>query len=495
MTRCCTAALFLLCLLLACLPPTPVHAADDDTRYLIDQTRRANERLTEPVEEPPAPPGSVAYEGQIYEVQNTPQDLEPAIYIALNTGQWDRLLEFIGRYRLLRDSKPELLGLAEGLLARQQGDYPHALQHLQAAHAANPANARIRLELARLQFEDNRDADARASFEQALQADLPDYGRELTRQYLEVLQQRAGWHGSLAVGLGHNDNINQANGYDSCLSEFMGICLFERVMPEPIGSNMVSYEAALERRFNLAGNHNLLVRPLSYGSFYHRKDTAPDTSLKNYSNSTSLLYLGYQYLDTRNNIEVLPYVEHYYRDSYTNYLAEGLQLGWRRALGTRWQLEGRLDGRRYHHKTRAQMLFSDYSQYQASLTVSYMPDFATAIYGGLDATRKKYSVPQASTKEWALRAGVYHAFDGDPGIYLNAMGVLRYGRSDAYDGFLDARHRDRQQVYIVTLGAGNWKIAGMTPELRWRRSVNHSNVDWAFDFSQNEISLMLRHTF
>ncbi|MCV2218537.1 hypothetical protein [Thauera sp. Sel9] len=75
------------CLLLACLPFSTARADDDDTRFLLDQTRRTAERRMQPVESLVAPPGTVVHEGRIYEVGNNLQDLEPAIYIALNTGQ------------------------------------------------------------------------------------------------------------------------------------------------------------------------------------------------------------------------------------------------------------------------------------------------------------------------------------------------------------------------------------------------------------------------
>lgn len=486
----------LLAVLLAVLALAPAaRADDDDTRFLLDQTRRAAERRVQPSGDLVAPPGAIVHEGQIYAVPTNVQALEPAIYVALNTSQWDRLEEFISRYRLLRDHRPGLVAMAEGLLARQRGDHARALRRMQAAHAAEPNDTRIRLELARLQFEDNQDANARATFALAQTTGLPDYGRVLTEQYLAALKARDGWHGSVALGLGYNSNINLAKYSSTCLSEFLGYCLFERNMPAPVRSSLWNYEMSLERRFNLGGNHNLLVRPISYGSFYHHENPVSGMAVQDFSSRTSLLYLGYQYLDARNSISLLPYLEHYYRDGYTNYIASGVQAEWRRILGRRWQLGGSLDARRSHHKEQALRIASDYSQFQAGLSLSFMPDNATSIYGGLDLTRRRYAIPQASTKEIAVRAGVYHSFEGSAGLYLNALGIYRVGLNDAFDGFLGDRRRDRQQVIIVSVGASNWKIAGMTPELRWRRNQNRSNLDWAYGFTQDEVTLMLRRSF
>ncbi|TEA74118.1 porin family protein [Allopusillimonas ginsengisoli] len=484
-----------LCLLLVCQPLLAVATNDDHTFFLREQTQRAVERRALPPDSLIAPPGAVVHDNTIYEVQTTLESLEPAIYIALNTGQWDRLLEFISRYRLLRDHRAALVDMALGLLARQQGDHARALHRMQAAHTAAPEDIRIRLELARLQFEDNRDAEARANFESARRGELPDYGRRLAQQYLAALDARARWHGSLAVGMGYNSNINHANGDRSCLAVFMDICVVERNMADPISSALMGYEAVLERRYNLTGNHNLLVQPISYGSYYRRNGLVGITDVRNYSGASSMLYLGYQYLSARTSVSLLPYAEHYYRDGRSNYLSGGMQMEWRRMIAAKWHAGASLDARRYHHKQAARGIASDYSQYRSSLFASYVPRRATSIYGGLDLVRKKYEVEQASSRDLAMRMGISHAFETSAGLYLNAMGIFRLSQNDAYDGFLGGRRRDKQQVYIVSLCAKGWNIAGLTPELRVRHSANRSNLGWAFDFRQNEMTLLLRRTF
>lgn len=484
-----------LAVLLAVLLMPVAHADDDDTRFLLEQARRAAERRTAQPGELVAPPGSLVYEGQIYTVPTRLDALEPAIYVAINTGQWDRLTEFTSRYRLLRDHRPALVAMAEALLARQQGDHALALRRMQAAYDADPEDARIRLELARLRFEDNQDGAARAAFAQAISGGLPEQVQMMAQQYLRALDERSRWHGSAALGVGHNDNINQASGDYSCLLAVEDFCLFERKMPKPIASSMVNYELAFVRRIRLGGNHNLQVRPVAYGSQYRRDDAAGASLIEDYSSNTAMLYLGYNWLDARDSFAVTPYAEHYHRDGHTQYLARGLQLEWSRAFGNGWQLGSMLDAKRYAHTSRGLRMATDYSQYQWSLSASYMPQANTSVFGGLDATRKKHSVEQASSKELALRAGLYHVFPGEGGVFVNALGILRFSRNDAFDGFLGARRRDRQQVYILSTGVTAWKLAGMTPELRLRHSVNRSNLDWAFGFRQTEASLLLRRNF
>lgn len=486
-------------LLAAALFVPAAQADEDDTRFLLhQQSRQAAERMAGPEDGPllQAPPGALLYEGQVHTVPSTVQALEPAIYIAINTGQWERLAEFVSRYRLLQGHRPALAQMALALLARQQGDVAQALRLMQSAQEAEPQDARIALELARLLFEDNRDTEAGAAFNRAQQTGLPETVQALVDQYQQALKQRDGWHGSMAVGLGHNSNINQASGDVTCFMKLGGVCVFERRMPEPIGSSMINYELALQRRWHLGGNHNLQVRPVSYGSYYQRQDKGGRTPITDYGNATSVLNLGYQWLDARRTLSVTPYVEHFYRNRSTDYVAHGLQLEGQFAVGNRWRLGATADAKRYEHTEQGRRVSgSDYTQYQFGLSASYALSSRSMLYAGADVVRKKHAVAQASTRDTVLRAGIYHGFEGKAGLFVNATGVWRSSRSDAFDGFLGARRHDRQQVFIASLGANGWKLAGLSPELRLRYSRNRSNVDWAFGFKQTEVSLMLRHSF
>lgn len=491
--------LFALCIVLTIFltsMPGSVLADEDDTRFLLERTRRAAEQaISMPQGDLIAPEGALLYEGQVYEVRTTVEDLEPAIYIAINTGQWDRLPDFLARYRLLRGHRMALVNMADALLARYQGDHALALKQILAAQAADPEDMRIRLELARLRFENNQDTEAQQAFTGVLALDLPDQARLMAQQYQQALAARAGWHGSMAVGFGYNNNMNQANGNYQCFLEFDGFCAFERSMPQPIHSSVLNYEFSVQRRFHVRGNHNVLVRPVSYGQYFRRDDKASAATVNDYSRNTAILNVGYNWLSARDNVSLTPYLEHHYRNRHSDYLAKGIQLEWLHTLNGRWQLGTSLDAKRYSHTDSGLLLEGDYSQYQAGVSATYAAQSNTTLYGGLDVSRKKYAMAQASSKDWALRGGVYHAFAGDAGLYLNAMGVWRFASNDEYDGFLGERRRDRQQVYIVSLGANGWRVAGMSPELRVRYSANRSNVDWAYGFRQTELSVMLRRSF
>lgn len=475
--------------LLLCATPT-AFAVDDDTRFLLERLHRASARQDALPAEATAPAGQVRHEGQLYTVGEAVDELEPAIYIALNSSQWERLVEFIARYRALPAHRPALVTMAEALLERQANNLRIALQRMNDAHALEPDDLRIQLELARLLFEDNQDADARSRIQALLSSALPEHTRNVLQQYIHALDQRAAWHGSAAIGAGRNDNVNQANGDHSCYFAMDDGCLFERQMPVAVAANLLTYDVALQQRRPLAGHRNLQLRAVGHGT----GSRLPGTRSR-LGNHTTTLYAGYQHLDARTSLVASPYLEHQIRDGRSDYLAPGLQLEARRMLGMRWQVGSLLEAKRLHHTRWGERLSGDHTQYQWGLSASYAPQPATTLFGGLDLTRRKHAVAQASSREAALRAGVFHAFAGTAGLYVNAQGVFRLAHADAYDGFLGARRRDRQQVYMASIGAEAWMLAEMVPELRIRRSINQADPYWAFGFRQSEVSLMLRRSF
>ncbi|MGO1616355.1 MAG: surface lipoprotein assembly modifier [Oceanisphaera sp.] len=474
----------------------PVSQADeDDTRFLREQTQRAAEQRAKAEQTLAPPPGTLVYEGQAYQVNDSLQALEPAIYMAINSNQWPLLPNFITRYQNLPGHRPALAAMAQSLLARFNNQYSQALQHMEQASELEPQDARIRLELARLWFEDQQDKKARTGFLEALNAGLPLYAQQLVQQYQQALEQRAGWHGSIATGGGYNSNINQANGHYSCLNSIAGICLFERKMPEAIGSNLLKYEFSAQRRINLSGNHNLHISPISYGTYYSRTNQDEHASINDYSQNLGIFKAGYQYLSARNHLLLAPYFEHNYRNRHHAYLAHGLELEWRHSLNQQWQFGTRLNAKHYSYTTEGKKLGSDHNQYDLDLNASFAPSAQTSLYGGLTLTRQKYDADVASSREWALRGGIYHAFSGAAGAFVNATAIYRESLNDKHDFFLGERRQDQQQVYILGAGLNNWTLAGMTPELRLRHSINHSNLDWAFSFDQTEVNVLLRKRF
>lgn len=481
-------------LLLAMLAAPAAQADDDDTRRLLDDASRTMEQFERPEWTPLQPQGelSVIVDGQPYRLERTLQDLEPALYIAINTGQWNTVRALVEAYRQLDGHEPHLALMAEGLAARHAGDYGAAIERLERAHDAAPDDMRTQMELARAYAEDNQDHEARRLFERALSNSLPADTRDLLQQYVDAVDERGRWQGSMALGVGYSDNVNQANGYRQCAWDFAGHCLGWLELPEPMDSPFMRYDLVASKRIALGGHHNLLIRPVSHGTLYRERAEASAT-LENYSDNTSLLYLGYQFANARLTANLLPYVENYYRNGRTSYRTPGLQTNWRYFLIPKLRLSLQAGIKRLHYRGEDSELYADYTRKTSSLTAAYYLGDSTQLYGGIDFHRNDYANEVHSSEERAFRAGVFHRRQ-DIGVFANLMVQRKHFENDAHNFFYGVRREDTQDAVIATLGFPKLSIFDAYPELRFKHVDNDSNTIH-HGYRQNEVTLQWRLNF
>ena len=490
-------SLALFCLLL----PSFAHAddTDDERRRLLDEGSRQTRQYRESswlggqdaaaVEDDS---GYINIGGQVYSVGDTAEELESAIYHAINARQWHKAEQFAARYATLPQHKPSLLDLAAGLQARARGDYRLAAARFKRAAAAEPGNARISLELARVYTEDNQNREAAAEFRRAVDIGLPEETRALVGQYQNELGRRRSWHGQLSLGYGYNSNINQGNGSRLCVWQIAGICLMERVLPQPIASGLWQYSATALRTLPLSGHHGIHLRGLAYGTHYHRDDRQ-QTLMPDYGYDTTSLYAGYNYADARNHFSMLPYFEYDHRNHHTHYRAWGTDAEWTRTLSPRWQISARGGAKRHHYSGKNRRYFADYSQYEAGIGAEWAAGSSWGLSVNLDAVRKAYAEDAASSREYALRFGFYKMFGQT--AYANLLLMHRPSRYDAA-GFISngERREDKQYTAVAALGFLRWQRYSIYPELRFKHTVNRSNADY-YRYRQNEVLLNLRYRF
>ncbi|TBV16661.1 surface lipoprotein assembly modifier [Stutzerimonas kirkiae] len=485
----------LLCLLTFLSPL--LLADEDDTRRLLNKIDRSvseRERAHLPAVDPAEKDASlITIEGQTYNVQNTLADLGPAIYVALNLQQWDKVRQFIERYRQLPGHEAALIHMAQGLLARHERNYRVAIGELRLALALQPGFLRAKLELARMLLEDNQSAEARVLFDEVAIAGIPEAVLPVLEGYRGVLRERRRWHGTLAVGVGYNSNINQGNG----MTTRTEVCFFfecfeySRRMPRPIASSSLVYDLAAERRFQLQGNHHLLVRGLSYGNYYDKhSEDAPETW---YDENTSVLYAGYNYLSALHDVSLTPLFENYYSDHHTKYQASGLRGEWKYSLTERLRLSVPVQYKRFRFQGEQREYFDDFDERMLGGSMSYLLGRQTMVYGGAAYTRRSQDQDSASNREYMTNLGIYHMFD--MGVSLNLTVLYRATRYDEPDYFLGGLREDKQQIYIVSLGVPRFALGGVVPNLYIKRTDNDSSIDWAYQYRQTEIALKFEKSF
>lgn len=469
-----------------------VYANDQDTRNLLERSRfEQNQHQLFNQAIPSDDAALLIIDGQAYRVGSSKAELENALYYAINLKAWAKFTQFSTRYRHLSEHNPALILLGEGLKARAEGRVDTAIRLLEQAHQSDPHNIRIELELARLYGEDYRYQDADRAFANIDLYNLPEPTRQAIDQYRDHFTDQQQWHGALALGIGYHDNINQGNGEEHCVFSLTSQCLITRKLPEPIAAQAMTYHFYANKQINLAGHHNLLLRPLSHGTHYTKKDNAT-SAITDYSNATTLLYAGYQYQNADHQFSILPNIEHYYRNGHSNYLAHGVEFSWQYRFSPRWQTNLQLSSKRYQYKARESALFDDYDQYSANIGTSYALTPQTWLSFNLDYTRKKYPFAPSSSKNWTWRGNLYHRFSDD--FYLNT-GLTDQRSTFDQATFMDKTPRKEQKSSLyISLGKENWLPSGFTPEVQFQYTRTISN-NVLYQYRQKAFSLQLRKLF
>jgi hypothetical protein len=478
----------------------PSNDAADERRRLLDESSRQTqqyresdwldtEQAREKVEEND---GYISIDGEIYQVGDTAEELESAIYHALNARQWHKVRQFAARYAKLPQHKPALIHLADALQKRAEGDSRAAENSFQTALKAEPDNPRLLLEAGRFYAEDNQNKESVAAFEKVLKTDIPAETPPIVENYLSELGKRRRWHGQISLGYGYNSNVNQGNGINQCVWEIAGMCLMERTLPAPTDSTFLSYSATAEKTVPLKGHHGVQVRGVLYGNRYTEKDK-DSAAMPDYSYHNSSLYAGYAYADARSSFSLLPYFEYDFRNRHTHYRAWGADVDWSRTLSPRWRINSHAGAKKTGYSGQNKDYFADYKQYELGIGAEFSLTPQSGLFANFDATRKAYPEKSSSSKEYTTRLGAYSFFSS--GTYLNTILLHRRSLYDAASFVSDnRRRRDNQYIMIAAVGFPQWNLKGVYPEFRFRRSISHSNTAH-YRYHQNEWLLNFKYRF
>lgn len=485
----------LLCTLLLCALCNNAYADDDDTRRLLDSAARQIPQYVSPdfanADNAADADKFLTINGQTYRVGNSEEELSRGIYYAINDRQWVKVSEFLARYRQLPTHKKSLVLMSEGLIARSMGDYPLALQKMQAAYHLAPKDSRIQLELGRLYSEDKQSLQAQKIFSQAGENNLPESTKNIIKHYQYKLQEQQKLHGVITVGIGYNDNINQGNGKETCTFRLAGQCIMTRSLPKAIGSNYLNYQALFSKRIALGGHHNLLIRPLIYGKKYKQRDNSRKPSY-NFSDNTALIYFGYEYLDAKNRWAILPNWEHYYQNGHANYHAPGISFEWNKQLTPRWAIGGNVDIKRFLYLGEEKKFFSNFNYKSMGITGDFALTAQTYLNARVDYRRRSYQEATASNKEYAVGLGLFTRLNNN--FELNLMLSHQQTRYDAKSFLSTQPRKDKRNLATISIAAKKWRLGYFYPELMYQYTNNKSNID-LYDYRQDKWLLNLKTNF
>lgn len=471
---------------------SPTALADQDTNLRLNQSieyraKRQERQLLEGAEAGT----TLVIDGQAYRVEDNLDDLGRALYVSVQRQQWADVVAFRARYIALPGHDRMLLAYADGALARSRGDLDAAEAHYRQLLAMQGDFLPGQLELARVLFENRKDREATTAFRQISQslgpADARNQGLGNTvDSFVEALDHRESWQGSLAVGPTFNDNLNQSSESTTTyrLETSDGVYLVQRKMPKAVSAHGIDYEATLNKRVALAGHHGVFARALAYGQAYDGQGK--------YNEDTFIGNAGYSYQDGRNQYSLGPSFEYDRIGSEPMYSAWGLRGEWLHNLSeTRmFKLEGEYKDMAYRRQA-ADIYDGSAASLYATLWQALPRQWV--LFGGFDLTDRDTRDATEAYFQKGLRLGV--AKDFDIGLSAVLFASWRTRQYDAYSALLDDRRHEREQGYTFILRAPGLAFHYLVPSLTFKYNQVSSNVDWLYSWERNSVSLKLEKQF
>jgi tetratricopeptide (TPR) repeat protein len=466
----------------------------EDTRLRLNQgiDRRSaeTERQLLEGEDLVTLPSTIEIDGRTYTVSNDVNEMGQALYISIARRQWNDVRRFLNAYSALRDRDPMLVLYAKGALAREAGDIAAAEAHYRELLALQPDFLPARLELARALFESRKDRDALRAFRQ-LRTDLETQGdkaagvRRTIDIFIQALEKRRGWQGSLAIGPGYSSNLNQSSASYTCLLIGPdGTCLFDRKVPDPIQAAGINFEGTLNRRVPLSGNGGLLGRALLYGDVYPGNGA--------YSQATLTTQIGYDYQARRGGYSISPTFDLASFGPDILYSAWGLRAEAMVAPTPNTAIRIEASRKVLDYRLRA------YEDYDGALTEAYLTGWwasahGLSLFGGPDFLDKTANHDENGYRQLGFRLGVNKQFG--KAASLLAFTSLRWRDYRSYSELLEARRHDREQNFVATVKLPALRFAGLTPNILVQHTRVESNVDWLYSYKRTAASLRLEYAF
>ncbi|MBH3422419.1 surface lipoprotein assembly modifier [Pseudomonas gessardii] len=473
-----------------------VFAADQDTRLRLNQTieYRANQQerelLKDELPSDGAPP-LLNIDGQTYSVGNNLDELGRAVYLSIERQQWPQARDYLKRYTALPGHDPMLTAYAKGGLARADGDLEQAESQYRQLLALQADFLPGRLELARVLFENRKDGESNSVFQQISSSLSPADAQAMgvgktVDSFIQALDHREDWQGSLAIGPTWGYNLNQSPESEVTYRYVTPdeTIYVKRSLPKAVSAHGADYEATLNKRVAISGHHGVFMRSLLYGQAYEKQSK--------YNEGTLINNAGYSYHDAKNQYALGPSFEFNTIGDNAMYSAWGLRGEWIHTLSaTRmFKLEGEYKDMAYKHEINSN-LDGGISSVYATLWQA-LPQRWT-LFGGVDLSDRNTQDRTAAYLQKGVRLGV--AKDFEVGVSAVLFASYRKRQYDAYSAIVDDRRNEKEQGYTFILRAPRLAVLDAVPSLTVKYNKVVSNVDWLYSYDKNSISLKLEKQF
>ncbi|PHM54420.1 porin family protein [Xenorhabdus sp. KK7.4] len=433
---------------------------------------------------------SIVIDGQKFKVENNLKDISQALYLTINYQQWSDVKRFLAAYQKLSGHDAVLINFAQGGLARNEGNLALAASLYQEILRQKPDLTRIKLELARVYFEDQKNREAKQLMEElSKQKQLPKIVLKNIDGYIKAIEQRDRWRSSFSLSSVYDDNINMS----SRRSKYVYIlddkcegneCIVKMEAPKRIKALGNAYNGTLSRRYQLVGHHGIFGRGMFDGEFYPQYHDGNENVFS--------LIAGYNFKNRNHDLSIAPLFEYRLDAGRPEYNAVGTQLDWQWALTDRTIFSTFLEHERFSYQPRFHWKNGDI--FLSNFMLSHAIAHDVTLFGGTNWSYRTNKQLVSSYHQWGATVGIsgplYYS-----GIEGSLFATLKKQHFGAYNGFLGARRRDSGQIYNASVKFPVAEILGMRPSITFRHTHNRSNASWIYSYDQNEVRIQLEKYF
>lgn len=413
---------------------------------------------------------------QQYNVNNAEQ-LTQILLIAINAARWNDVWQLSKQYSTLPNHNPALPLFAKAAFEHQQGHFQAAERQYRSILQQYPDFVRAQLDFARLLFEVKKNKEAKQQFSLLKNMNLPKAVQDNIVAYLNAIEQRDQWHGSLSFGSLYNSNVNESAGGRWCLGFTCATA------PKPMSILGLDYLFSIHKHGSFMGNHGIFLRGFAYGKHYpaHRQ----------YNDDTINLMLGYQWASARHTFSLAPVIEWGRIDKQMLYRSQGLNAQWQYAPSARWGFNIEAERQRLHYIKEYQ--HNNGNKTATYATISYTLNNQWLFFGGADWQKRTTQSPVNDYRQKSVRVGFLYRWQN--GFSAQLSTTMQWRKYGGFNALLQKKRSDRIGLYTVVFQAPQWQIAGFSPSLTLRRTQAHSNVGWLYGYKKNEIGLKLTRSF
>ncbi|MCY1340047.1 TPR repeat-containing protein [compost metagenome] len=400
---------------------------------------------------------------------------------AVDDERWDIVRGLIPVYEASPEHDPVLLAYAQGALARHDREYDRAIGLYRELLAAHPELTRIRLDLARMLFENRQYDAARVQFEKARSDGLPDAVLDNLKNYLDAMDRAVGWSGSIDLSYLADDNINNAS--RGKYIDIGGRMFARNADSYPQSGHGAYYSGSIQRDFPLADHHSLRFQEQVTGRSYWDNHKYDDVMLRS--------YLGYSYSDAGQRLSLLPFYEKRWYGTEPYSSGGGLRTEYSRLLSSNWQVGSAVEYQRMHYDS-SRYSYLEGHDLLLSVSLGYAFSSRLAIYAGADLGQQDTRSDSDTNDMLGLRAGFEAELPyGFSASLMAGVSERKYaGRNDIFA----VRRKDVEDNCLISLWHRGFYFWGILPKVNFAYRSMDSNINY-YSFDQKRVYLSATRAF